>query len=148
MRYSHKLCGLQHSSVCLRCDRVYESTYSADVQSSRLSLPLVAAGQDHPGSSPCQIQSRGLANASVASCEGDRYTHIKLSNNNKKTDNKELCLTPSKGLTIQCYCKCIISFYTLGIEIIQAACQCSPAECILLEDDRGELKGFLGTGTG
>lgn len=41
-------------------------THSADVKSSGLSLLLVAAGQDQPGSSLCQIQSRGLADASVA----------------------------------------------------------------------------------
>lgn len=53
------------------------TTYSADVISSGLSFLLVAAGQDHPGSSPCQIQSRGLANASVASFTGKRFTYIK-----------------------------------------------------------------------
>lgn len=50
-------------------------THSANVKNSSLSFLLVAAGQDHPGSSLCQIQSRRLANASVASCAGQWFTH-------------------------------------------------------------------------
>lgn len=51
-------------------------TYSADVKSGSLGLLFVAAGQDHPGSSLRQTQSRGLANAGVASCAGQKYPHV------------------------------------------------------------------------
>lgn len=43
-------------------------TYSSNVKSRCLSFLLVAGGQDHSGSSLCQIQSRGFADASVDSC--------------------------------------------------------------------------------
>lgn len=65
------VCGdLLHSFVHPR------RTHSADVKSGGLGLLLVAAGQDHPGSSLRQTQSRGLTDAGVASCAGQKYPHV------------------------------------------------------------------------
>lgn len=111
-RISKRSCGTTECIVPAAASLVL-STYSANVKSSSLSFLPVAAGQDHPGSSLCQVQSRGLSNASVASCAGKSLTYIKLK---KKLDKKSTVLnsvTPTRlSKARQCNIALLNSKYT------------------------------------